>query len=331
VPILDAAGRLTGDRLEGTENGGVQLFRFSSPTEKAEAEGIARRIAALVGGTSFFAIDSRTVPGRERNGAEETSPGECAILLRSAALARPIIKALGDHGIPYEFTGEKPWWEEEPAKSLVDLLRRGVFGDAPAPGSAGAPVEPVPSFGGGTPSEAVREAAALLKRGGPAGSPRKKNASAPEGEEIIRRLINAAAFYDDIREFLDILAVSGGEDRGIPETKRDGVRIMTIHASKGREFDHVFIPALEDGLLPFTLFEDNRNIPEDLIAEEQRLLYVAMTRSRRGLYLSRAESRMYGNRTLKLEPSRFLKRLETIVSPGGDEYPKRRNLQRELF
>ncbi|MDR3145657.1 MAG: UvrD-helicase domain-containing protein [Treponema sp.] len=360
APILNAAGRLTGAPLEGTGHGGAELFRFTFPTEKSEAEGIARRIAALTGGTSFFAIDSNTVSsgnsaegrrqddsGDDAYGADgadgavgavgETSPGDCAILLRSAILARPIIKALGDHGIPCELTGDKPWWEEEPARSVISLLWESVLRertgkppkDAAAPESPG--TTPGLSLKGKTPPEAIRTALAFMESGNATGSVRKKRGPAPGGDDILQRLINAAAFYDDTGEFLDTLAVSGGTNDGVPEIKREGVRIMTIHGSKGLEFDHVFIPAMEDGLLPFTLYEEGRNIPDSLIAEEQRLLYVAMTRARRGLYLSRAESRRYGNRKLALEPSRFLKHLETVIPQAREIRLKPKNPQQELF
>ncbi|MDR2404356.1 MAG: UvrD-helicase domain-containing protein [Spirochaetaceae bacterium] len=349
APILNAAGRLTGAPLEGSEDGGVELFRFTFSTEKSEAEGIARRIAALTGGTSFFAIDSNTVFNRETvdrrrqddsgNDAGETSPGDCAILLRSTALARPIIKALEDHGIPYELTGEKPWWEEEPAKSVVNLLwtvmlqeRTNIPAkDAAVPEFRDEPRAPGLSLSGKTPPEAVTTVLAFMNCNNTTGSARKKKGPVPGGDMILQRLINASAFYDDIGEFLDTLAVSGNTNDGLPEMKQEGVRIMTIHGSKGLEFDHVFIPAMEDGLLPFTLYEEDRSIPESLIAEEQRLLYVAMTRARRGLYLSRAESRTYGNRKLKLEPSRFLKHLETIIPQARDRNLKPKNPQQELF
>ncbi|MDR0582900.1 MAG: UvrD-helicase domain-containing protein [Treponema sp.] len=304
APILNAAGLLTGARLEGAD-AAVPLFRLSFPTEKSEAEGIARRIAALVGGTSFFAIDSNAAG----NGEGTVNPGEIAVLLRSAVLARPVLKALEDHGIPYEFLGDKPWWEEEPVRVLTGLLRT-----------------PDPSLRGKTPVEAVRAAWVSMNRAKTKSPSRKKPAL---HGEVLDRLLNAAAFYDDLAEFLDTLALA--PEDGVPEIRREGVRIMTIHASKGLEFDHVFVPALEEGLLPFTLYEDRRTLSEALIGEEQRILYVAMTRARRGLYLSRAESRMYGNRKLSLAPSRFFKDLENIIPLAKDRKPKRRDPQQTLF
>ena len=299
APILNAAGRLTGALLEGAD-AAAPLFRFTFPTEKSEAEGIARRIAALVGGTSFFAIDSKAA------GAGTANPDEIAVLLRSAALARPLIKALEDHGVPYDFGGE-PWWEEDAARSLIGLLRT------------------EPSLREKPPAEAVRAAWDLLRQNKP-GPSRKRGGGALDADRILERLVNTAAFYDDLAELLDTLAAA--PEDGVPEIRREGVRIMTIHASKGLEFDHVFVPALEEGLLPFTLYGE---LSEALIGEEQRLLYVAMTRARRGLYLSRAESRLYGNRTHTLAPSRFLKDLEPIIPLAKDRNPKHRDPQRTLF
>jgi superfamily I DNA/RNA helicase len=281
----------------------VRLFQSSYPTEKSEAEGIARRISALIGGASFFALDSKD--GNAAGWEDSADPEDCAILLRTAALAPPIIKALGDHGIPFEFVGDKPWWEEEPAKSLVAFLR--------GPRAADLRKEGITS------AEAVRSGWDALCRSGKI--PRSKQKK--EGE-FLKRLCGMAAFYEDLPAFLDTLAVSGGE--GAPELRRRGVRIMTIHAAKGLEFDHVFVAALEEGLLPFTLYDK-----AERIEEEKRLLYVAMTRARSGLYLSWARSRIFQNRKLTGAPSRFLGELETLVPLAPAERPLKRDPQMRLF
>jgi superfamily I DNA/RNA helicase len=252
-------------RLRGT-GGEAALFRREYPTEKAEAEGVARRISRLIGGASFFAIDS----GNADNGAAEGAVTENAVLIRSAALAPPIIKALRDHGIPFEFTGETLAGRRtgaDPARSFAEqsgFSRRGP-GICPCRGL---------SSGGGQGSLGM--AAKKQKPGGgeKQGSP-----------ESLERLFGLAALCDDLSAFLENLAIRGAGDA--PDIRREGVKLMTIHASKGLEFDHVFIAALEDGLLPFTLYG------EQDMAEERRLLYVAMTRARQGLYLFRARKRIF--------------------------------------
>lgn len=83
---------------------------------------------------------------------------------------------------------------------------------------------------------------------------------------------------------------------------------MSLHASKGLEFDVVFIAGCEEGGIPA---EAAGNDP-DALDEENRLLYVGMTRARRHLILTRSRSRVvFGKRRVR-PPSRFLKR----IAPG---------------
>ena len=83
------------------------------------------------------------------------------------------------------------------------------------------------------------------------------------------------------------------------------VTLMTVHSAKGLEFDTVFIVGLEDGLFPLGR---SSQTPEGL-EEERRLCYVALTRARRKLYLSRATSRMLSNTPNFNPPSPFLKEI----------------------
>jgi superfamily I DNA/RNA helicase len=303
-PIIKAAGRLTDARLAGTEQK-VSLFRAAYPTEKSEAEGIARRIARLIGGTSFFAIDSRVAGNGSKTAGEGfaeglTSLGECAVLLRTAALAGPVAKALKDHGLPFEVTGERPWWEDEPARTVLGRLR-----------------ESASRFSGQAPAEAVQTAWQEAEREGllKAAAKGRGKREAAEGPQHQERLRTLAGMYGSLGEFLDTLAVSGDGGPAGP-VKREAVHVMTIHASKGLEFEHVFAAGLEEGILPFTLY--GGETPEQ-IAEEARLLYVAMTRARQGLYLSWARTRMLGGRKLEAGPSRFLAKLEELVPLAGPE------------
>ncbi|HEX6810994.1 MAG TPA: UvrD-helicase domain-containing protein [Planctomycetota bacterium] len=89
------------------------------------------------------------------------------------------------------------------------------------------------------------------------------------------------------------------------DTKGEGpaLRMMTVHAAKGLEFDHVSVAGLEEGTFPSQRTADD---PEGL-EEERRLMYVAMTRARRTLLLSSAKERMIAGETMSLRPSRFLR------------------------
>lgn len=83
------------------------------------------------------------------------------------------------------------------------------------------------------------------------------------------------------------------------------VRVMTIHASKGKEFSHVILPGLEEGIIPHF-----RAANEGDIEEERRLMYVAFTRARDKLCLSYSMERTPGCRPKYVGPSRFLKEID---------------------
>ncbi|MCL2479852.1 MAG: ATP-dependent helicase, partial [Treponema sp.] len=318
-PIIEAAGRLANTRLEGVNaadtGSTVSLYRREYSTEKSEAEGIARTIASLAGGTSFFAVDSGTAEGE---GEDNFSLQECAVLVRAAVLAGPIVKALGDHGIPCELTDSARWWEEEPVKQVLDLLESQILETA----INGDQVNRISA------EDEINYAWKTLNEKDLL--PKQKTNAMPE---TVSRLVYLAGIFGSTRALLDSLSASGGTsgDSGIPgPVVSHGVKVMTIHASKGLEFDHVFIPCLEDGILPFTLYEKNET-DEDYLSEERRLLYVAMTRARRGLWLSRAGSRFFRGRVLKLPASRFLAELENLVPLLEDKKLYKRDTQMDLF
>ena len=81
----------------------------------------------------------------------------------------------------------------------------------------------------------------------------------------------------------------------------DALQLMTVHSAKGLEFDVVFISGLEEGLFPH-----ENSVREDKgLEEERRLMYVAVTRARKRLYLSHAQTRMLHGQTRYNLPSRF--------------------------
>jgi DNA helicase II / ATP-dependent DNA helicase PcrA len=104
-------------------------------------------------------------------------------------------------------------------------------------------------------------------------------------------------------------------DRFDGDSNAQGVRLLTLHRSKGLEFEVVFIPELEEGLLPISHARS-----DDEIAEERRLLYVGLTRARRRLELSRAASRP-SERRKQPKASRFVAELKgdepTVLAPAG--------------
>jgi DNA helicase-2/ATP-dependent DNA helicase PcrA len=88
------------------------------------------------------------------------------------------------------------------------------------------------------------------------------------------------------------------------DTKGEGpaVRMMTVHAAKGLEFDHVFVAGLEEGVFPSSRTTDDA----EALEEERRLMYVALTRARKTLLLSSSRDRLINGSLESMRPSRFL-------------------------
>ena len=103
--------------------------------------------------------------------------------------------------------------------------------------------------------------------------------------------------------FLTHAALEAGDNQA--QAGQDAVQLMTVHASKGLEFDAVFIGGLEEGLFP----HDNAASDRDGLEEERRLMYVAITRARKRLYLSHSQTRLLHGQTRYNLRSRFFDEL----------------------
>lgn len=124
--------------------------------------------------------------------------------------------------------------------------------------------------------------------------------------ENLRELATLAARYDHLpigdglESFMESAALASDQDE-LKETT-DAVRLMTVHAAKGLEFLHVFIVGLEDGLFPY----EREDATEASKEEERRLMYVALTRAQKKVFLSYASYRtIFGSKNATL-PSQFL-------------------------
>ena len=115
-----------------------------------------------------------------------------------------------------------------------------------------------------------------------------------------------AGFLEEISLYTDLDEYSDSDD---------AVVMMTMHASKGLEFPHVFLVGFEDGLFPGMRAIGDREEME----EERRLCYVAITRAMENLTISYARQRMLYGRTNSALPSRFLKEIpeDVYVKKGG--------------
>ncbi|AYH42508.1 UvrD-helicase domain-containing protein [Azoarcus sp. DN11] len=145
--------------------------------------------------------------------------------------------------------------------------------------------------------------------------------SEKEGQERLENLdelINAAAnFLGEsgadaealaqphalLADFLAHASLEAGEHQA--DAGSDAIQLMTVHSSKGLEFDVVFLSGLEEGLFP----HENSALENEGLEEERRLMYVAVTRARERLYVSFAQSRMLHGQTRYNLRSRFLEEI----------------------
>ena len=122
-------------------------------------------------------------------------------------------------------------------------------------------------------------------------------------EELLNSITEAERQNPGISlsEYLDMVSLTTTTD-DIEETE-NFVKLMTVHSSKGLEFDYVYLAGMEDGLFPSCNFETT----EDEIEEERRLCYVAVTRARKELYVTHSSERMvWGQMNYMIKPSRFI-------------------------
>ncbi|WP_298098157.1 ATP-dependent helicase [uncultured Campylobacter sp.] len=129
-------------------------------------------------------------------------------------------------------------------------------------------------------------------------------ASLPDGADRVANIDEFLAMLKDeasnkpdfdLAEFLNELSLLSDQDA----IMGDAINIMSVHASKGLEFSHLFVIGLEEGFFP--LLGDSNDIEE-----ERRLAYVAITRAKRTLTLSFAASRFYRGKRERLDASRFI-------------------------
>ncbi|USA62825.1 UvrD-helicase domain-containing protein [Qipengyuania citrea] len=137
--------------------------------------------------------------------------------------------------------------------------------------------------------------------------------------ENLTELARAMEEYDTLGDFLEHVSLVMDNERANDGEK---VTIMTMHAAKGLEFDHVFLPGWEEGVFPSQRAIDEGGLAS--LEEERRLAYVAITRAKRRCSIFHAANRrIYGQWTSSI-PSRFIEELpeehvksETTMTGGA--------------
>jgi len=249
---------------------------------------------------------------------------EFAVLYRTNIQSRVYEEALAEQEIPFQIIGDTHFYESHTVKVILDYLRTAC--DKSDPALWGPLINRPKRF---VPNAVVRE----VQEGGwetaqnhlkcqafvktiqqleehtlPADAIRwllesvsglVKSHDDSEPIKWVDSLIQSASLFETVPEFLKY--VDWVIERS-KTSKQDAVQLMTIHRSKGLEFETVFVAGLAEGLLPY-----KKSLDENGIREETRLCYVAITRARENLYLLSSE--IYSGKTFEL--SRFIKILQS--------------------
>jgi DNA helicase II / ATP-dependent DNA helicase PcrA len=312
--ILSASSNVLNQRtgfLEGL-NEGVKITVSEQPTGAAEAEFIARQIIDLVGGVSFFSIDSSVTRGEKDENIASIS--DLAVLCRTRSQFGAIAKALNDHHIPFQEVGTVPFFREEPFIAFTGLLQAfALKSHEQAQPLFNLKKQPVSAV-------QFEWAQKKMNKENPVdflnwvkeqffGNQQFKN-------DEWNRFLALTGERKNLQEFLEFIALGLGTDT---HRQLEAVSVMTLHASKGLEFECVFIPGCEKGLLPYSLYKTD--VDEE---EEKRLLYVGMTRAKKLLYLTHARSRTFRGRKFNLPQSPFLNTIQQeLIQQIKNKPPKK--------
>ena len=235
------------------------ITMHQAPTERAEAEFVVQTLEQLLGGHSFFSLDS----GRSASdGAPDLSFSDFAVLYRTEAQTPAIVEALARSGMPFQKRGHTLLMEHPGVLSLVDQLRQ-----TPSPDAIVERLEAVLASDDAAPGW-------------------------PEAAELLKPL--ALACDGDWERFWAEIAVGSQVDAW--DARADRISLLTLHAAKGLEFPVVFILGCESGILPLTWgdsdpaeMDEERRLFYVGVTRAQRRLYLCQAQKR--LWRGRVQER----------------------------------------
>lgn len=298
-------------RLKAQNGLGEKIGVYQADSEIDEAEFVAEKVKWLA--------DFEKIP-----------LAQMAVLYRTNAQSRVIEEVFIRRGLPYLLLGGVRFYDRAEVKDVVSLLR--VFYQ-PADSLSWQRIERnmgkrrmavVREFVNQNKGEKWSTVEILKKVLEATGYLAKFDPQEEEGRrrlENIQELVSVAEEFPSLKDFLENITLVQQEYSAQEKEKKEyldqAVRLMTLHASKGLEFEVVFLVGLEEGLLPHVQsLEDEKRLEE-----ERRLCYVGMTRARRKLFLTFTRGRFYFGRRSFNEPSRFLSQIrkEWLEFLGSDD------------
>jgi DNA helicase II / ATP-dependent DNA helicase PcrA len=311
-----APGTLVPDRVLSPmgDHGSVPVAVHRAAGERAEAAFVARTIEQLLGGATFWSLDSGRADG---GGTEGLGFSDFAVLYRTDRQAQALVQALTRSGLPFQKRSHDRLADRAGVRLLVDALSNSDGNPDGNPEGAGA----------GPLVERLRRAAEPILARLPEPEREEAAAQVHTAVELLRPLAEECG--TDLDRFRAELALGVEVDTWDP--RADRISLLTLHAAKGLEFPVVFVVGCEDGLLPLRWPGTPRDDPEAQAQaeEERRLMFVGMTRAQRHLFLSHAAQRArHGGPPRPAEPSPFLGDIDPAVcEPVGEPGRRRRQQQ----
>jgi ATP-dependent DNA helicase UvrD/PcrA len=269
-----------------------RIVVHQAASDRAEAEFVVRTVDQLLGGSSFFSLDS----GRASSGGSDhgLSFADVAVLYRTGAQAAPLAEALDRAGMPFQQRTHDRLADHEGVRAVVAALRdpRAAAG---RPGDLAARIR-----------EVAEQLAGPAGTGGEPGQDETGGAAAGVRAAVELLAPLAARCGADEERFFAELALGAEVDTLDP--RADRISLLTLHAAKGLEFPVVFLVGCEDGLLPLRWGGG-----ADDEAEERRLFFVGMTRARSHLFLSHAARRARHGVVRDAAPSPYLAAIDELL------------------
>jgi superfamily I DNA/RNA helicase len=253
-------------------------------SDRAEGAWIAQAIDKLLGGASFHSLDTGRADG---HAGGKLALADMAVLYRTDAQAVALGRALTRAGLPFQ----KRSHDLLGRRAAVPEILREMTGEAGLSAGGAVVAERLRAAVHGLASRSPDVRAAGRRTSGGGMSPVDVLAAGEVLAPLARRC------GDDFERFLTEIALGAEADALDP--RADAVTLLTIHAAKGLEFSVVFVAGCERDLLP--LWPGRADL-----AEERRLLFVAMTRARTHLFLTCAARRRRHATVTETGPSPFL-------------------------
>jgi DNA helicase II / ATP-dependent DNA helicase PcrA len=323
-------------RIYSEIDGDKTIYLYAHASERAEATAVGLAIERLVGGTGFHSMDFDKVDAADTQ--SHWSFSDISVFFRTGLQGDIFSEVFDRAGIPYQMVSREKIYQVKGVLELLSLLKiLGDFGGyadfeavigSMSTGIGQKTINTFKSWGYRN-KFSLHQAFWHLKRIPVPGIPSKGQQKLFELltwldqmktavkelpiKEALRYLVKNTVIKDTLREtagaetayrrIIDISKTHGADKTGffaavtlqtdtdIYDSRAERVSLMTMHAAKGLEFPIVFIAGCEDGYIP------HRRSDTD-IEEERRLFYVAMTRAKNQLYLTRAKQRrIFGKKT----------------------------------